>query len=143
VLEVSTMTDAPTEHETEQLPGLLAVTDPALTQLDIDDLLVELTRRVRDLMAADTAAVLLVDPSGRDLIAMAATGLEEEVRLGVRVPIGEGFAGRIAASGQPLVIDHVDHTTVVNQILIDEHLTVMAGVPNRRVRPRPRRTPRR
>jgi serine phosphatase RsbU (regulator of sigma subunit) len=55
--------------------------------------------------------------------------LEEEVRQGVRVPIGEGFAGRIAASAQPLVIDHVDRTTVVNQILIDEGLCVMAGVP--------------
>jgi serine phosphatase RsbU (regulator of sigma subunit) len=47
----------------------------------------------------------------------------------VRIPVGEGFAGRIAASGTSLVIDHVDRTTVINPILIDEQLVVMAGVP--------------
>ncbi len=113
----------------ERLRGLLAVTDAALSQLDIDDLLAELVSRIRELMAVDTAAILLVEPSGRELVATAASGLEEEVRQGVRVPVGEGFAGRIAATAQPLVIDHVDRRTVVNRILIDEHLAVMAGVP--------------
>ena len=47
----------------------------------------------------------------------------------MRLPVGSGFAGRIAATGQPLVIDHVDTTTVVNRILIDEGLAVIAGVP--------------
>jgi sigma-B regulation protein RsbU (phosphoserine phosphatase) len=118
-----------TEEDDDRLRRLLAVTDAALAQLDVDDLLVELTSRTRDLMAADTSAILLLDPSGRELVATAASGLEEEIRLGVRIPLGEGFAGRIAASAQPVVLDRVDRTTVVNQILIDEHLTSMAGVP--------------
>src|SRR5947209_3292070 len=113
----------------EQLRRLLAVTDAALSQLQFDDLLTELVARTRDLMGTDTAAILLLDPSGRELVATAADGLEEEVRQGVRVPLGEGFAGRIAATGEPLVIDHVDRSTVVNQVLIDERLTVLAGVP--------------
>jgi phosphoserine phosphatase RsbU/P len=113
----------------ERLRRLLAVTDAALAHLDVDDLLTELTSRVRELMDADTAAILLLDPSGRELVATAASGLEDEVRLGVRIPVGEGFAGRIAATGHPRVIDHVDHGTVVNQILIDQRLAVMAGVP--------------
>lgn len=118
-----------TEESGEQLRRLLAVTDAALAQLDVDDLLAELASRTRELMGADTAAILLLDPAGRELVAIAASGLEEEVRLGVRIPAGEGFAGTIAATGRPLVIDHVDRTTVVNQILIEEHLAVMAGVP--------------
>jgi sigma-B regulation protein RsbU (phosphoserine phosphatase) len=113
----------------EQLRRLLAVTDAALAQLDIDDLLSELTSRTRELMGTDTATVLLLEPSGRDLVATAAAGLEEEVRQGARIPVGEGFAGRIAATAQPLIIHRVDRTTVVNPILIDEHLSVMAGVP--------------
>jgi phosphoserine phosphatase RsbU/P len=124
-----TASHAVTEEGDEQLRRLLAVTDAALAQLDVDELLDELTSRTRDLMGTDTATILLLDPSGRELIATAAAGLEEEVRQGVRVPIGDGFAGHIAATGQPLIIDHVDRTTVVNQILIDEHLAVMAGVP--------------
>jgi phosphoserine phosphatase RsbU/P len=124
-----TMTGAVTEEGGEQLRRLLAATDAALAQMDIDELLTELTSRTRELMRTDTATILLLDPSGRDLVATAASGLEEEVRQGVRIPVGYGFAGRIAATGHPLVIDHVDRTTVVNQILIDEHLAVMAGVP--------------
>jgi putative methionine-R-sulfoxide reductase with GAF domain len=113
----------------ERLRRLLAVTDRALAELDIDELLSELAARTRDLLATDTAAILLLDPSGRELVATAASGLEEEVRQAVRIPLGEGFAGRIAASAQPRIIDHVDRTTVTNQILIDAQLRAMAGVP--------------
>jgi phosphoserine phosphatase RsbU/P len=118
-----------TDESGEQLRRLLAVTDAALAHLDIDDLLTELASRTRELMGADTATILLLEPSGRELVATAAAGLEEEVRQGSRVPVGAGFAGRIAATAQPLIIDRVDDTTVVNQVLIDEHLAVVAGVP--------------
>lgn len=120
------MNGVPGDGGEERLRRLLAVTDTALSELDIDDLLAELVARTRELVDADTAAILLVDPTGRELVATAASGLDEE---GVRIPVGQGFAGRIAASGRPLVIDHVDRTTVVNPILIDERLVVMAGVP--------------
>jgi phosphoserine phosphatase RsbU/P len=123
------MSEAMVDDSDERLRRFLAVTDATLAQLDVDDLLVELASRVRQLMDADTSAILLADPSGRELVATAASGLEREVRLGVRIPVGVGFAGSIAATGQPRVIDHVDRTTVVNQILIDERLSVMAGVP--------------
>jgi sigma-B regulation protein RsbU (phosphoserine phosphatase) len=124
-----TMTGTTTGENGDQVEALLSVTDSALARLDVDDLLTELTARVRRLMDTDTAAILLLDPTGRELVATAATGLEEEVRQGVRIPVGEGFAGRIVATGRPLVINHVDRTTVVNPILIEEHLAVMAGVP--------------
>jgi phosphoserine phosphatase RsbU/P len=117
------------EEGREQLHRLLAVTDVALSQLGVDELLTELASRTRELMAADTATILLLDPSGRELVVTAASGLEEEVRQEVRIPVGEGFAGRIAASAQPLVIDRVDRTTVINQILIDTQLVTMAGAP--------------
>jgi phosphoserine phosphatase RsbU/P len=61
-------------------------------------LLAELLDRVRGILRADAAAVLLLDFSSGELIATAAAGLEEEVRQGVRIPVGRGFAGRIAAS---------------------------------------------
>jgi phosphoserine phosphatase RsbU/P len=126
---MTTPPDTVTEGGGEQVRRLLAVTDATLAQLDIDDLLTELTSRTRALMGTDTATILLLDSSGRDLVAVATSGLEEEVQQGVRITVGEGFAGTIAATAQPLVIDHVDRTTVVNRILIDEQLTVMAGVP--------------
>ena len=73
--------------------------------------------------------MLLLDFSSGQLIATAAAGLEEEVRQGVRIPVGHGFAGRIAAEHQPVILDHVDHTTVLNPILWAKGIPSMMGVP--------------
>jgi hypothetical protein len=119
----------PGDDHRERLQNLQTVTEAALGHLGIEDLLVELLNRVREILDADTAAVLMLDPGGRYLVARAACGIEEEVRQGVRVPMGEGFAGAIAASRQPVVLDRVDATTVTNPILWEKGIRVMLGVP--------------
>jgi serine phosphatase RsbU (regulator of sigma subunit) len=113
----------------QRLQSLQAVTDIALTRLQVEDLLEELLTRVREILDADTAAVLLLDEGAGDLVATAAVGLEEEVRLGVRVPLGRGFAGTIAARKRPVLLDRIDATTVANPILWEKGIQVMLGVP--------------
>ena len=113
----------------DKLRDIRSVTDAALSHLGADDLLATLLRRVREILNADTAAVLLLDGSGRQLIAAAASGLEEEVSQGVRIPVGRGFAGRIAAERRPIILDHVDHGNVLNPILMDKGIRSLAGVP--------------
>ncbi len=113
----------------QKLRRIEAVTDGALSRLGLEDLLAELLERTRELLEADTAAVLLVDPSGTQLIATAASGLEQEVRQGVRLPVGRGFAGTVAARREPVVIDHLDHTNVLNPILLTAGIASVLGVP--------------
>ena len=113
----------------DKLQGIRSVTDAALSYLGADDLLTTLLSRVREILNADTAAVLLLDNSGRQLIATAASGLEEEVSQGVRIPVGRGFAGRIAAERQPVILDHVDHGNVLNPLLLEKGIRSLAGVP--------------
>ncbi|MBV9594212.1 MAG: SpoIIE family protein phosphatase [Actinobacteria bacterium] len=113
----------------ERLTNLLAVTDAALGDLTVDDYLVEILDRVRTAVNADTAAVLLREPGSDELVARAAWGLEDEVRQGVRIPIGTGFAGRIAATRAPVVLDRVGPETVTNPILWESGVKVMLGVP--------------
>jgi sigma-B regulation protein RsbU (phosphoserine phosphatase) len=113
----------------DRLRDIRSVTDAALSYLGADDLLNVLLRRVREALDADTAAVLLLDRSGRQLIATAATGLEEEVIQGVRIPVGSGFAGRIAAERRPVILDRVDHDHVLNPILLEKGIRSMVGVP--------------
>jgi putative methionine-R-sulfoxide reductase with GAF domain len=108
---------------------LQAITDAALSQLGVEDLLTELMTRTRDLIAVDSATVLLLNTSGTELVATAASGLEEEIHLAVRVPVGGGFAGRVAATGQPLVIDRVNASTVASPVLIAAGVSTMLGVP--------------
>ena len=112
-----------------RLRDIESLTDSALSRLGDDDFLAELLIRTKDILRADTAAVLLLDYSAGQLIATAAAGLEEEVRQGVRIPVGRGFAGRIAAEHRPVIIDHVNHTTVLNPILIAKGIRAMMGVP--------------
>ena len=89
----------------------------------------ELLDRVRDALSADTAAILLIDETGTDLVARAAKGLEEEVRQGVRIPLGRGFAGTVAATGLPLKIEEVNSSNVLNPILLQTGIRSLLGVP--------------
>jgi len=114
---------------TDRLRDIESVTDAALSRLDEYALLNALVERVKEVLRADTAAVLLLDRSARQLIATAASGIEEEVRQGVRIPLGTGFAGRVAASREPVILNRVDHTTVRNPLLVDRGIRSLLGVP--------------
>lgn len=117
------------ESPEQRLRRIEAVTDADLAHLDVEDLLTALLERVRVILSVDTAAVLLLDPSGSHLVASAAQGIEEEVQQGVRIPLGKGFAGRIAAEMQPVVLDEVNTTNVQNPLLLHRGIRSLLGVP--------------
>jgi GAF domain-containing protein len=105
------------------------VTDAALAHLELDDLLDELLLRIRSILGADTAAILLLDVRTNELVATAARGIEEEVEAGVRIPVGGGFAGRVAAERRPVILPKVDHAHVLNPILLEKGIKTLLGVP--------------
>ena len=78
---------------------------------------------------ADTAAVLVTDASGSQLVALAAVGLEDEVLQGFRLAVGAGFSGRVAATRTPMILDEVTASTVTNPIILNRGLRSMAAVP--------------
>jgi signal transduction histidine kinase len=112
-----------------RLRRLQAVTDAALAHLEVEELLRVLLPRIRDILEADTCAVLLLDEESDELVARAAVGIEEEVEAGVRIPVGGGFAGRVAARKQPVILDDVDEAEVLNPILREKGIKSMLGVP--------------
>jgi signal transduction histidine kinase len=113
----------------DRLERLQAVTDAALAHLEVEELLRVLLPRIRDILGADTCAVLLLDEDTDELVARAAVGIEEEVESGVRIPVGGGFAGRVAAGKHPVVLDDVDEADVLNPILREKGIKSMLGVP--------------
>jgi signal transduction histidine kinase len=118
-----------TPGDAERLRRLQLVTDAALSHLDLDELLAELLTRIRETLETDTVAILLRDELRDELVARAAVGIEEEVEQGVRIPIGGGFAGKIAAERRPIVLDDVDHAHVLNPLLHEKGIKSLAGVP--------------
>lgn len=113
----------------EHVRRLQSVTDAALAHLRLDELLGALLERTRQILEVDTCAILLLDDATNELVARAALGIEEEVEQGVRVPVGGGFAGRIAAEKRPVILDDVDHAHVLNPILREKGIKSMLGVP--------------
>ncbi|MDG9673967.1 SpoIIE family protein phosphatase [Micromonospora sp. DH14] len=123
------MADAELVTTDERLRRIEAITDAALSGLNIAELLDELLERIRDLLKVDTATVLLLDDHTGELVATAAKGLEEEVRRGFRIRVGRGFAGRVAATRAPIMIYDVGPDDVVNPILLAKGIRVLLGVP--------------
>lgn len=103
------------EEAAEIIRRLQTVTDTALSHLALDDLLREILVRLQELLGADAAAILLVTEDGQYFAGRAAIGLEEEAR--VRVPMGRGVSGRIAASRAPLIVEDLSKVEVVSTIL--------------------------
>lgn len=116
-----------TDHT--RLAALQRITDAALASLSAEQLLSELLVRVTAVLDADTAAILLLDETGSTLHARAAHGIEEEVEQGVRIPLGRGFAGRIAAERRPIAIEHVAQADIFNPILREKGIQSLLGVP--------------
>ncbi|HEX5893944.1 MAG TPA: GAF domain-containing protein, partial [Solirubrobacterales bacterium] len=120
-----------TEEAVARLEDVQRVTESALAYLNLEELLTELLERVVEILRVDTAAILLVEDDGRTLAARAAKGLEEEVERGFRLPIGRGFAGRIAATREPVVIDDLDRSPVevVNPLFREKGVRSLLGIP--------------
>jgi serine phosphatase RsbU (regulator of sigma subunit)/anti-sigma regulatory factor (Ser/Thr protein kinase) len=113
----------------DRLRDLQDITDASLAYLPLDTLLQELLTRVVGILGVDTSAILLLEDDDKTLVARAAQGLEEEVERGVRIPVGRGFAGRIAATRRPVRILNLADADVVNPILREKGLVSMLGVP--------------
>jgi signal transduction histidine kinase/CheY-like chemotaxis protein len=107
---------AKAEHSAESIRRLQQVTDSALKRLAPDDLLREMLARIQELLATDSAAILLLTEDGQSLSVRATIGLEE-VAIWQSVPFGQGVAGSIAASRAPLVVEDLSVVEVVNPVL--------------------------
>ena len=120
---------AAAENATRRLEAVQRVTDATLSYLPPEELLTELLERITEILHADTAAILMLEETGHVLRARAAKGIEEEVEQGVTIPVGKGFAGRIAAERRAIFIEDVDHADVLNPLLREKGIRSLLGVP--------------
>jgi PAS domain S-box-containing protein len=123
---------AAAEAANQELRKLQTITESGLhtgvLQVEMDDLLPALLARVRQVMAVDNAALLLAAPGEETLTLTLAQGAEERLTGQVRIPFGEGVAGRIAATRAPLIVDDLRTVEVVNPLL-HEKFRSLAGAP--------------
>ncbi|MEZ5123982.1 MAG: SpoIIE family protein phosphatase [Solirubrobacterales bacterium] len=118
------------EEANRRLRDVQAVTDIALTHLELQAMLDELMHRLAALLDSDVAKVLLFDDRRQSLRVRAATGLDRDVATALEVPAGQGVAGRLAVAGRPLILSDLGHEDVVLDDL-REPGRALAGVPLR------------
>ncbi|HLJ80570.1 MAG TPA: GAF domain-containing protein, partial [Ktedonobacterales bacterium] len=113
------------ETASQHLRQLQEVTVIALSHLALADLIPAVLDRICGAMEVDSAAILLLTEDGQELSVYSGRGALNEP---VRIPFGQGIAGRIAASRSPLIIEDLSTVEVIHPGLRDQ-LRSVAGVP--------------
>ncbi len=123
--------------------SLQRITDVALRHLSLDDLLRGLLAEISDILEVEGAAIGLLDSTGNTLVIEATYGYAQTVERGFRVALGEGFTGRIAATGKPAVIATAAGVEPLEPFLRQAGIGVAAGRAAAQRRPHDRRPARR
>lgn len=118
---------AEVEAAVDMVQRLQAITEAALAPRSLDQLLRGVVARIHDVVEADTTLILLPTEDGTHLVLAHAIGLADGAARDVRVPIGQGLTGRIAASDQPLIVD--DAGEVDLEPLRGARVQSLVGVP--------------
>lgn len=93
------------ERNAYEMAALVTAARKLATVLDLDQLLVEILGVVRETLHVPRCAVLLVDRKEEALVLRKSVGYV--VSEGLRIPLGKGVTGMVAASGEPLVVADV------------------------------------
>ncbi|MBW4568080.1 MAG: GAF domain-containing protein [Tolypothrix carrinoi HA7290-LM1] len=88
-----------------------------------------LLKWLQEYTSVDTVTLLLPVENQQHLAVYATFGLEEEIRQQIRIPIGQGIAGRIAENMLPMIIDDVSAVEVYSPILRQKGLRSLVGIP--------------
>jgi PAS domain S-box-containing protein len=116
-LEAARAAAVAARHQAEaalrELRAIGRITDVAIGRSTYDEMLHELLARLSEELSVDEASVLLVDDASRSLVMSATHGPSELADPTKRIPIGSGIAGRVAATGEPVVIEDLSRTEVV------------------------------
>ena len=105
----------------QELDHLLSIVDVTLSAFEFDELVDRITERVNEVLEVDVTTLLLLTPDGRYL--EQARGVGEPMRIAV----GSGVSGRIAATREPYVIDDISKHETVRPWL--RGMTSFLGVP--------------
>lgn len=116
------------KRDQEDLAAITMVTETSISTLNLEELLDVLLQRIVTVMHGDTAVILLKKDD--HLYVRASTGLKEVIHGDCAVAIGQGFAGTIAATMQPLYIEDASLDKRITSPLIKQsQIRTMLGVP--------------
>lgn len=94
--------------QVERLLTCIEFSKALLSAYDMETLLTAILERIKALIPADNWSLLLVDHKTQELYFAVVVGVDPESLKGIRLKIGEGVAGSVARTGEPVFIPEVD-----------------------------------
>jgi HD-GYP domain-containing protein (c-di-GMP phosphodiesterase class II) len=88
----------------DELSILYEISDALSSTLNLDELLKLIVRKAVKSFDAQVVSLMMIDKKSGELFIRHAEGMDEEIIRNTRVKPGEGVAGRVAMSGQPLLL---------------------------------------
>lgn len=88
--------------QSELLSALHEIVESYNLTIDADELFARVLEIAVGVTGAEGGSLMLLDHARRELRVRVAAGVEPELWPKIRVPLGEGIAGRVAAEGRPL-----------------------------------------
>ncbi len=95
------------ERRAEELALLNEVGQALSSILDLEQALTLIMERVNAMFRVEAGSILLVDEEAEELVFQIALGEKAEQVKPLRLKIGQGVAGQVAQTGQPLLISDV------------------------------------
>jgi serine phosphatase RsbU (regulator of sigma subunit)/putative methionine-R-sulfoxide reductase with GAF domain len=111
------------------LNDLVDAADSAITDDSLEALYTDALGAIRELLDADSVAILLANETGEALIARASVGLGQHRPVGLTIRKGEGMAGRVLASREPVIVDDLSKVALASPTLRIEGLQSVVAVP--------------
>jgi GAF domain-containing protein len=108
---------------------LIDASDAVVTAEALDRFYAQALRAMQSTLGADEVSILLADHDGQALTSRASIGLGESNTVSLRIPAGQGMAGLVLASCEPLIIDDLADIDLVSPVLKERGLRSVVAVP--------------
>ncbi|MDQ4142730.1 MAG: ATP-binding protein [Actinomycetota bacterium] len=109
----------------------LKVNEIASSAIPLPNAVRSMVRVAVDLLHAEQGSIMLLEDRGRTLVMAASWGLPSEADKELRLAVGESIAGRVLATGKPLLLGRVDGEAFFNFIPKTKPVTSSIVVPLR------------
>jgi two-component system, NtrC family, sensor kinase len=104
------------ENLVYKLSTLSEVTELVSRIPDIKEVLQVVLHRAMTAVHSKIGSIMLLDPQTQTLRIAAAEGLEDAVVAGTIIRLGEGIAGKVAQTGEPVLVEDVEHDERFNKV---------------------------
>jgi signal transduction histidine kinase len=104
------------ENLVYKLSTLSEVTDLVARIPDIHEVLQLVLHRAMTAVQSQIGSIMLLDSTSQTLRIAAAEGLADEVIAETTIRVGEGIAGKVAQTGEPMLVEDLEHDARIQKV---------------------------